>query len=100
MRHLKLNYRKNYWLIITFIVLIVASFGMALSLAYNLTHKFVLNEFEGSKIDVLDKSIASYNDFVQNRIAEASFYQGYLDSISAKKYADTILANVPLVERI
>jgi len=73
---------------------------MALSLAYNLTHKFVLNEFEGSKIDVLDKSIASYNDFVQNRIAEASFYQGYLDSISAKKYADTILANVPLVERI
>jgi two-component system phosphate regulon sensor histidine kinase PhoR len=58
------------------------------------------NEFEANKVSVLEKSIAPYNDFTQNGIAEVSFYQGFLDSASTSKYAQTILTKFPFVERL
>lgn len=97
---MKLSFRKNYWLIIAFLILISTLFVIALAVTYTLTSKFVDNEFEGSKVDVLEKSIAPYNDFAKNRIAEVSFYQGFLDSTSGKKYAEDIFDNFPFVERI
>ena len=58
------------------------------------------NDFNTKKVEVFDQSLASYNDFFQNRIGEVSYYQGYLDSLSGKKYADSIILNYPIVERI
>ena len=100
MRLKKQLYRKNLSLIIVFLILSSISLVSGLLLAYNLTVTNVENEFATRKIDVLDKTVASYNNFFQNQIPEISFYQGFLDSGSVAKYADTIFLDFPFVERL
>src|SRR3978361_520225 len=93
-------YRKNFSLIIAFLILISVTFIVALFIAYNLTAKYVENEFASKKIDVLEQTIKPYNDFFQNRIPEITFYQGYLDSASAAKYSNSVFKDYPFVKRI
>jgi two-component system, OmpR family, phosphate regulon sensor histidine kinase PhoR len=100
MKEQKQLYRKNFSLIITFLILISASLVVGLLLAFNLTVTNVENEFASKKIDVFDQTVASYNNFFQNKIPQISFYQGFLDSASVAKYADTIFFNFPFVKRI
>ena len=66
-------YRKNFSLVITFLILITASMGVAFYLAYNLTAKYVENEFASQKIEVLEETLRPYNDFFQNKIPEISW---------------------------
>jgi two-component system phosphate regulon sensor histidine kinase PhoR len=94
------SYRKNFTLLISFMVLITISLVLALIFGYNLTKKYVENEFTASKIDVLEKTIAPYNTLFQNKIPEISFYQGFLDSTSAEKYAVNVLKDYPFVEKV
>ncbi|MEJ7778312.1 MAG: HAMP domain-containing sensor histidine kinase [Daejeonella sp.] len=93
-------YRKNFSLVIAFLILITASMIVAFYLAYNLTKKYVENEFVSQKIEVLEETVRPYNNFFQNKIPEISFYQGYLDSSQAVKYVDTILRKFHFVERV
>ncbi len=93
-------YRKNFSLIIAFLILISVTFIGALFVAYNLTQKYVESEFASKKIDVLEQTIKPYNDFFQNRIPEITFYQGYLDSASAAKYSGSVFNDYPFVRRI
>lgn len=93
-------YRKNFSLILTLLILITASMAVAFYLAYNLTTKYVENEFVSQKIEVLEETVKPYNNFFQNKIPEISFYQGYLDSSQAVKYVDTILRKFRFVDRI
>jgi len=93
-------YRKNYWLITIFVVLASVLFIIALGLAKKYTRDVIESEFVGKKVDVLERNIASYNDFFFNRIPEVSFYQGYLDSATATIYADSILNKYAFVNRI
>ncbi|MFI5159969.1 MAG: sensor histidine kinase, partial [Sphingobacteriales bacterium] len=81
-------YRKNFSLIIAFLVLISVTFIVALFIAYRLTANFVETEFSSKKNDVLEQTIKPYNDFFYTRIPEITFYQGYLDSASAANYSD------------
>ena len=94
------KYRKNFLLIITFMVLITISLFSAWILGYNLTKKYVENEFSALKIEVLEKTIAPYNNLFQNKIPEISFYQGFLDSLNSVKYVDNIFKNYPFVDKI
>jgi two-component system phosphate regulon sensor histidine kinase PhoR len=93
-------YRKNFSLIVAFLVLISITFIIALFISYNLTATYVENEFASKKIDVLEQTIKPYNDFFQNRIPEITFYQGYLDSASAAKYSNSVFNDYPFVKRI
>jgi two-component system, OmpR family, phosphate regulon sensor histidine kinase PhoR len=93
-------YKKNFSLIIAFLVLISVTFIGALFVAYSLTEKYVESEFASKKIDVLEQTIKPYNDFFQNRIPEITFYQGYLDSASAAKYSGSVFNDYPFVKRI
>lgn len=93
-------YRKNFLLINIFLILITVSLIFAVTLAYNLTKKYVENEFSSRKINVLEQTIKPYNDFFKNRIPEITFYQGFLDSTSATKYIDNVLTKFPFVERV
>ncbi len=93
-------YRKNSSLITTFFILITASMAVAFYLGYNLTTKYVENEFVSQKIEVLEETVKPYTNFFQNKIPEISFYQGYLDSSQAVKYADTIFSKFKFVDRI
>ncbi|HYK75513.1 MAG TPA: HAMP domain-containing sensor histidine kinase [Daejeonella sp.] len=93
-------YRKNFSLVVAFLILISVSLVVALGLAYNLTQKYVENEFASQKIDVLEQTVAPYNNLFQNKIPEISYYQGFLDSASVHKYTDTVLFRFPFVSRI
>ena len=97
---MKLSFRRNYGLIIAFLVLISALLVIALTVSYSLTNKFVDNEFEASKVEILKKSVQSYDEFVKNKVAEVSFFQGFLDSLSGAKYAEDVFDHFPFVERI
>ena len=93
-------YRKNFTLIIAFLILISVTFIVALFIGYSLTSNYVENEFASKKIDVLDQTIKPYNDFFQIRIPEITLYEGYLNSASAANYADSVFREYPFVERI
>ncbi len=93
-------YRKNFTLVIIFLFLITSAMAGAFLLAYDLTSKYVENEFASQKIDVLEETVKPYNDFFQNKIPEISFYQGYLDSAQTSKYIDTIFRKFRFVERV
>ncbi len=93
-------YRKNFSLIIAFLILISVTFIVALFVAYSLTARYVENEFASKKIDVLDQTIKPYNDFFSTGIPEITFYQGFLDSASAAKYSDSVFNDYPFVKRI
>lgn len=93
-------YRKNFSLIIIFLVLISVSFIIALFVSYNLNQKYVENEFSSKKIDVWEQTIKPYNNFFGTTIPEITSYQGYLDSTSAAKYADAVLHEYPFVKRL
>lgn len=93
-------YRKSFLLIIIFLVLISVTFVVALFVSYNLTAKYVENEFGSKKIDVLEQTIKPYNDFFQNKIPEITSYQGFLDSASAAKYAASVFHDYAFVRSI
>jgi two-component system phosphate regulon sensor histidine kinase PhoR len=93
-------YRKNFSLIIAFLILISVTFIVALFISYGLTSNYVENEFSSKKIDVLEQTMKPYNDFFSNRIPEITYYQGYLDSTSAAKYSETVFNDYPFVRRI
>ena len=100
MKHYQQTYRKNFALVIIFLILITAALGGTLYTAYNFTAKYVENEFASQKIEVLEETIKPYNDFFQNKIPEISFYQGYLDSTQAAKYIDIIFRKFNFVDRV
>lgn len=93
-------YRQNRLLIIIFLVFISITFVVALFISYNLTAKYVENEFASKKIEVLEQTIKPYNDFFQNKIPEITSYQGFLDSASAGKYAASVFNDYRFVRRI
>ena len=93
-------YRKNFLLIISFLVLISITFIIALIVSYNLTANYVENEFTSKKIDVLEQTIKPYNNLFQNKIPEITSYQGFLDSASAARYASVVFHDYPFVTRM
>jgi two-component system phosphate regulon sensor histidine kinase PhoR len=100
MKPQKSVYRKNYSLIIAFLVLISITFVIALMIAYNLTSNYVENEFATKKIDVLEKTVKPYNDFFLNKIPEITLYQGYLTSVSAADYSVSVFKAYPFVREV
>jgi two-component system phosphate regulon sensor histidine kinase PhoR len=94
------GYRKNFALIVIFLILISMVFVLSLFLAYNYSKKFVENEFVSEKVKVLEASIKPYNDFFQNKLPEVSYYNGYLDSATTAKFVDTLLLKYPFVSKV
>ncbi|MES2268839.1 MAG: HAMP domain-containing sensor histidine kinase [Bacteroidota bacterium] len=93
-------YRKNFSLITAFLVLITVSLVIAVIIAYNLTAKYVENEFASKKVEVLDQTVKPYNDFFSVKIPEITSYQGFLDSASAANYSATVFKSYPFVRRV
>ena len=94
------GYRKNFSLIVTFIVLISLLFILSLFLAYNFSKKNIENDFVSAKANVLEESIKPYNDFLLNKLPEISYYNGYLDSLTAANFIDTVLLEYPFVKKV
>lgn len=94
------GYRKNFSLIVTFIVLISLVFILSLFLAFNFSKKNIENDFVSAKANVLEESIKPYNDFFLNKLPEISYYNGYLDSLTAAKFVDTVLLEYPFITKV
>jgi len=94
------SYRKNYLLILVFLVLISILFVIALFVSYYLNAKYVENEFSSKKIDVYEQTIKPYNDLFLNKIPEMTSYQGFLDSTSAAKYVSVVFHDYPFVNKV
>ena len=94
------GYRKNFSLIVTFIVLISVVFVLSLFLAFNFSKKNIENDFVSAKATVLDESLKPYNDFFFNKLPEISFYNGYLDSATASHFIDTVLRQYPFISKV
>jgi two-component system phosphate regulon sensor histidine kinase PhoR len=94
------GYRKNFSLIVTFIALISVLFVLSLFLAFNFSKKNIENDFVSTKANVLEESMKSYNDFFLNKLPEISYYNGYLDSIRASNFADSVLLEYPFVSKV
>ncbi len=94
------GYRKNFSLIVTFIILISLVFISSLFLAFNFSKKNIENEFVSAKANVLEESIRPYNDLFLNKLPEISYYNGYLDSATASKFVDTVMAVYPFVSKV
>lgn len=94
------GYRKNFSLILTFIILMSVLFLLSLGLAYRFSTKYIENEFVSEKVSVLEHSIKTYNDFFQKKLPEVSFYNGYLDSATAAAFVDTVLLEYPFVSKV
>ncbi len=95
-----LRYRKTNWLNASFILLILVSLLVALLLAHRLTEKFIENEFSTQKIEVLEETLEPYNNFFHHKVPEISFYRGFLDATSARKYADSVFHKYEFVNSI
>ncbi|MGN6181669.1 MAG: sensor histidine kinase, partial [Mucilaginibacter sp.] len=93
-------YRKNFLLIIAYFALISVSLVIGLVISYNLTSKYVENEFVSKKAEVLEETLKPYNDFFSNRIPEITLYQGYLTNSSAQSFSDSVLRDYPFVRKI
>ncbi len=94
------GYRKNFLLVVTFIVLISILFIISLFLAFNFSKKYIENDFVSEKVNVLEQSIKPYNDFFQNRMPEVSYYNGFLDSATASRFVDTVALKYPFVSKV
>lgn len=93
-------YRKNFLLIIVFLIMISVSLVIALIITYSFTKKYVQNEFDSRKSDIMEQTTKSYFDFFRNKIPEITSYNGFLDSASAAKYASSVFLSYPFVDRI
>lgn len=94
------GYRKNFSLVLVFIGLISVLLIISLFLAFNFSKKTIENDFVSAKANVLEESLKPYNDFFLNKLPEISYYNGFLDSLTAAKFADTILYKYKFIDKV
>jgi len=94
------SYRKNFSLVAVFLVLTSVIFIIALFVSYSLNAKYVENEFDSKKLSVQEQTTRPYNNLFQNKITEITSYQGFIDSVTAAHYADSVFHNYNFVRQI
>ena len=101
MRAPNTSYRKNFSLIVAFLILVSVTLFVALYAAYQITAQNVDNDFASKKNRVAEKTFVNpYNDLYKNRIPIITSYTGLLDSALAGDYADTIFSNFSFIRKI
>ncbi|MFD0751160.1 sensor histidine kinase [Mucilaginibacter calamicampi] len=101
MRAPNTSYRKNFSLIVAFLILVSVTLFVALYVAYQITAQNVENDFASKKNRVAERTFVNpYNDLYKNRIPIITSYSGSLDSVLALEYADTIFSNFSFVRKI
>ncbi len=100
MAYNQLKYRKNFGLLIAFVVLVTILFVVAMLAARSMIINLIETEFNIKKIEVFDKSIQPFNEFFNGKIPEISYYQGYLDSVKAAEYVEGVVRKYPFVKQV
>ncbi len=100
MKGANIVYRKNFSLIVAFLILVSVTLIVVLIVAYRFTAQNVVNDFSAKKNNVVDKTISPYNYFFKNKVPEITGYSGSLDSASAASYADSVFHDFKFVTKI
>lgn len=100
MSGINLHYRKNFGLLIAFFLLVTVLFVTSAFFARTMTTNFVETEFNNKKVEVFDESIKPFNAFFTENIPEISYYQGYMDSLQASKFSNSVLRRYPFVGEV
>jgi len=93
-------FRKNFSLIIAFLVLTSVTLLVGLVMAYQFNSRNIESEFVSKKTNVADQTIGPYIDLYKNKIFEINLYSGLLDSASAAYYADSVFHIYPFVSKL
>lgn len=100
MSKLNSRYKKNFGLLIVFLLFVTLLFFISAFFARTITKNFVQTEFNNRKTEVFDETIKDFNEFFQQKIPEIAYYQGFMDSVQAKDYANAVLRRYPFVQKI
>lgn len=100
MSAINLQYRKNFGLLIAFFLLVTILFVASAFFARTMTTNFVETEFNNKKVEVFDESIKPFNAFFTEKIPEVSYYQGYMDSVQASEFSNSVLRHYPFVDEV
>ncbi|WDF67856.1 HAMP domain-containing sensor histidine kinase [Sphingobacterium oryzagri] len=100
MAYNQLKYRKNFGLLIAFVVLVTILFVVAMLAARSMIANFIETEFNNRKVEVFDQSVQPFHEFFNEKIPEISYYQGYLDSVKASSYVSDVIRRNPFVEQV
>ncbi|MBD1425114.1 sensor histidine kinase [Sphingobacterium arenae] len=100
MAYNQLKYRKNFGLLIAFVILVTILFGVAMLAARSMIANFIETEFNNRKVEVFDRSVQPFHEFFNDKIPEISYYQGYLDSVKAASYVNDVIRKYPFVDRV
>ncbi|PRD54579.1 sensor histidine kinase [Sphingobacterium gobiense] len=100
MAYNQLKYRKNFGLLIAFVILVTILFGVAMLAARSMIANFIETEFNNRKVEVFDRSVQPFHEFFNDKIPEISYYQGYLDSVKAASYVNDIIRKYAFVDRV
>src|SRR5690606_22807460 len=94
------RYRKNFGLLIVFLLFVTLLFVISVFFARTITTNFVQTDFNNRKTEVFDETISDFNEFFQEKIPEVAYYQGFMDSVQAKDFSNSILRRYPFVQKI
>ncbi|MBD1429025.1 MULTISPECIES: sensor histidine kinase [Sphingobacterium] len=94
------RYRKNFGLLIVFLLFVTLLFVISVFFARTITTNFVQTDFNNRKAEVFDETISDFNEFFQEKIPEVAYYQGFMDSVQAKDFSNAILRKYPFVQKI
>ena len=100
MAYNQLKYRKNFGLLIAFVILVSVLFGVAMFSARSMIANFIETEFNNRKVEVFDRSIQPFHEFFNDKIPEISYYQGYLDSVKAASYVNDVIRKYTFLDRV
>jgi len=100
MAYNQLKYRKNFGLLIAFVILVTILFGVAMLAARSMIANFIETEFNNRKVEVFDRSVQPFHEFFNDKIPEISYYQGYLDSVKAASYVNDVIRKYAFVDRV
>lgn len=100
MAYNQLKYRKNFGLLVAYVILVTILFVIAMSAGRTTIVNLIETEFNNKKVEVFDKSVEPFHNFFNEKIPEISYYQGFLDSVKAVSYVNDVIRKNPFVEKI
>jgi two-component system phosphate regulon sensor histidine kinase PhoR len=100
MKASKSVYRKNFSLIVAFLILVSVTLVIALLVAYSFTEKNVNSEFSSKKDDVLKATTSPYDEFSTNGVLSMGRYNGLMNTTQAHTYIDSIFHDYPFVKGV
>ena len=100
MAYNQLKYRKNFGLLVAYVILVTILFVIAMSAGRTTIVNLIETEFNNKKVEVFDKSVEPFHNFFNEKIPEISYYKGFLDYVKAVSYVNDVIRKNPFVEKI